>query len=403
MKNPVNYIKQHGIRHAVKTIWNYKIPNMQVKIIARFTAHLTLEDKIVIESHNDFDCNGGAFYDYLIEHGYNKRIKIVWRLYHTFDGRLPENVYAVPLYGPSWRKAWHICTAKWLTADSSVADRVRKDQVSLYMTHGIFGLKNFKGSARVPMSVSDVLSPSEAMDSVFVDMREIVNPETRLVHLGYPVLDRLHDQRHSESYEADVDARPMILWMPTFRKGITEGRCDATGSYPYGVALIENPSALNELAGFLRTEGVRMVIKLHPKEDLSILARASMERVADVITFITGDMMGGLPFDTYDLMLDSLALITDYSGAVFEYIALDKPICFVMSDIKQYKIGLVPDSDKYMPGAKVETFCELKNFVHSVCNGGDEYARQRREFERWFYRWNDSNSCKRIAAYLGMS
>ena len=399
---PLAYLKKHGARHALRVIWNYKVPVLQVRLLEKLTKHRALEDKIVIESHDDFDCNGGAFYDYLIDREYNKRIKIVWRLYHPLDRELPENVEAVPLYGPSWRKAWHICTARWLTADCSVVDRVRQEQISLYMTHGIFGLKNFKGEGKLPKSVSVVLSPSEKMDSVFSDMREISNPETMLVHLGYPVLDRLYDNRHSDRYRVRADERPLFLWMPTFRKGVVEGRCDATGSYPYGVALIEYPQLLDELAEALRSEGARMVIKLHPKEDLSILARESMGSVSDVISFITGDMMGCLPYDSYDLMLDSAALITDYSGVVFEYIALDRPICFVMSDVKRYKIGLVPNADRYMPGEKVETLSELKAFIHSVCRGIDECSEQRRTFRNWFYRWNDSGSCERIAAYLGI-
>lgn len=53
---------------------------------------MPLQDVIILESHNDFDSNGGAFYDYLIENGYNKKYKIVWFLRNKCPQHLPENV-----------------------------------------------------------------------------------------------------------------------------------------------------------------------------------------------------------------------------------------------------------------------------------------------------------------------
>ena len=133
--NPLTYLKEKGLRRALQVIWLFKLPKIQVSIVALLTRGRTLENKIVIESHNDFDCNGGALYDWLIENGYNDRIKIVWRLYHDAPAHLPKNVSCVSVYGPSWKKAWAICTAKWLTADCTVADKVREDQVSHAHAH----------------------------------------------------------------------------------------------------------------------------------------------------------------------------------------------------------------------------------------------------------------------------
>ncbi len=401
--NPFAYLRKKGFVGTIQVIWRYKLPKLQVALLSRLTREMPLKNKIVIESHDDFDCNGGALYNYLIEHGYNKRIKIVWRLYHPLDTVLPDNVEVVPLYGPSWRKAWHVCTAKWFTADCTVVDRVRDDQISLYMTHGIFGLKNFKGLADTPPSVTDYLSPSCRMDEILSDMKGMTGGQIRMLHLGFPVLDRLYANEYSKGYLRQEDSRPMFLWMPTFRKGIVSGRTDAEGEYPYGVALIDDSNTLEGLATHLRRNNARMVIKLHPKEDLSILARNSLVGVSDVITMIAGDMMSGADADNHDLMLDSIALITDYSGIVFEYLALDRPVAFDLSDIKRYKIGLIPNSDRYMPGQKIDDYSGLCDFIEDVCRGNDAYAQDRRSFCSWFFDHEDSSASERIVDYLGMN
>lgn len=77
-------LKEKGIKHIII----YTIPwqlndkmNKVISIIARkIFVHFPIQNVIIIESHNDFDSNGGAFYDYLIENGYNKNYKIIWFL-----------------------------------------------------------------------------------------------------------------------------------------------------------------------------------------------------------------------------------------------------------------------------------------------------------------------------------
>ena len=81
--NPVNHIEQNGIKHTWDVFYEYKADILIQKFLMLFLRDKPLRDIIVIESHNDFDCNGGAFYDYLIDHGYNKKYKIVWLIKNT--------------------------------------------------------------------------------------------------------------------------------------------------------------------------------------------------------------------------------------------------------------------------------------------------------------------------------
>lgn len=398
--NIVSYMKEKGLQRAIQVLWRYKLPKLQVSVIARLTKHRPLENKIIIESHNDFDCNGGALYDWLIENGYNNKIKVVWRLYHETPGDLPSNVTCVPIYGPSWRKAWDICTAKWLTADCTVADKVRKDQVSLYMTHGVFGIKNAKGLLDVPPTVDWVLSPSSNMDDVIRWYRGICVGDTRLAHVGYPSLDRLYKGARSAPAQDNRTYRTKtILWMPTFRQGSAYGREDAVGDYPYGIPLITSPGALEELSSILEKADVSLVVKLHPKQDLSRIEAAKVNR----ITFLTGDSLKASGKDNADLMLEADAMISDYSGAVFEYVVLDRPMAFVLADLEDYRLGLVPDAEKYMPGEKILDIDGLVKFILDISAGLDNGRAEREAFRDWFYNPNSFGACERVVDLLGIS
>lgn len=397
--NPISYVKSRGVRRFLQVFWRYKLPKLQIAILACLTKPFPLMNKIVIESHNDFDCNGGAFYNWLVSNGYNKKIKIVWRLYHDAPVDLPDNVSCVPVYGPSWRKAWAICTAKWLTADCTVADKVRDDQLSVYMTHGGFGLKNCHGLITVPESVDYILSPSPSFDDWTRWMYEADNSSVELIHVGYPSLDRLYDENHEAVNKPNWGDGKTILWMPTFRQGVAVDRNDSSGDYPYGVPLVRDRRALEKLAGVLRQYNVRLVIKLHPKQDLSSITSDMPEG----IEFITGDSIKLQKFDNYDLMLEADAMIGDFSGAIYEYLVLNRPIAFVLSDLSEYKIGLIDNAEKYMVGPKIYNFDDLETFIRDVSNGTDSFSLEREELLRRMYDLSDGCSSERLSGILGIS
>ena len=397
--NPLAYLKEKGPRRAFQVIWRFKLPRLQVAIVSRLTRNRPLDDKIVIESHNDFDCNGGAFYDWLIESGCNERLKLVWRLYHDAPASLPENISCVPVYGPSWRKAWAVCTARWLTADCTVVDKVRDDQVSVYMTHGGFGLKNCHGMITIPRTVDYVLSSSPSFDGWTRWIYEIESSDSQLVHVGFPSLDRLYTRRHSRRYRPDGQGRKTILWMPTFRQAEDGIRADSSGLYPYGVPLIRDEEMLSRLASVLELADVRLVIKLHPKQNLSMLS----EIMPTGIDFVTGASIKEQAFDNYDLMLDADAMIGDYSAAIYEYLVLDRPVAFVLSDLEEYRLGLVEHAERYMAGSKIYDFADLERFIFEVANGTDSSKGERETLLDHLYEPATGDSCERVAALLGIA
>ena len=398
--NIISYLKQKGRRRVFQVVWRYKIPEIQIALVSAITKKRPLEDKIVIESHNDFDCNGGALYDWLIDNGFNEQVEIVWRLYHPVrSSDLPNNVSCVPVYGPSWKKAWAVCTAKWFTADCTVIDKVREDQLSIYMTHGGFGLKDCHGLIDIPSSVDYVLSASSGLDDWTNWLYNLDPSKTKLAHVGFPSLERLCKRQHSRNYRFEPFEGKRILWMPTFRQGVAYGRDDSAESYPYGVPLVRSKNDLDRLIALLEGYGIQLVIKLHPKQDLSVISGD----LPNEIKFITGESIKEDSVDNYDLMLDSDALISDYSGAIYEYMTLNRPIAFVLSDVGDYSLGLIEDAERYMPGSKVYTFEDLARFIDDVAKGLDPHKDERTEFLDWLYDPSSECSCSRVSELLGIS
>ena len=163
--------------------------------------------------------------------------------------------------------------------------------------------------------------------------------------------------------------------------------------------LVRDRRALEKLAGVLKQYNVRLVIKLHPKQDLSSITSDMPEG----IEFITGESIKLQKFDNYDLMLEADAMIGDFSGAIYEYLVLNRPIAFVLSDLSEYKIGLIDNAEKYMVGPKIYNFDDLETFIRDVSNGADASSAEREELLRRMYDPSDGRSCERVAGFLGIS
>ena len=116
----IKKIRTDGFCKTCRDIYEYQIDECIIKALKVILRNKPLKNIIVIESHNDFDCNGGAFYDFLIENEYNKKYKIVWLLKHPDKkpGKLPSNVECVSLFKPSIKKDYYNVIAKYFTSDN---------------------------------------------------------------------------------------------------------------------------------------------------------------------------------------------------------------------------------------------------------------------------------------------
>lgn len=397
----IKYLKKNGLKRLLEVLWDYKIEILLEKFINIFTKNRPLQNKIVIESHNDFDCNGGAFYNYLIDKGYNKKYKIIWLVRKKIKKKLPENVVCVPLFGPSIKKSYHVCTAKYFTYDCEGGKKIRNDQIVVYCSHGAGGLKNIKGKLFIPDSVNYILVQSENYAPIQAEQWSLKWPDKRIVFIGYPAHDTFFVEDKSELNKiTDQTYNKVILWMPTFRKGGGNNRNDSLKKQKLGIPLFEKLDDYYNLNEQLKKRDVYLIIKIHPMQDLCNLGICDLSN----IKVLTGNRVKELGIDNYKLMKCADALISDYSGAAYEYLQLNRPIGYVLDDMNEYKIGFVVDNiHELMAGHEIYTLEDLNKFIFDVVDENDIYKERREELRDYIYKYHDGNASERLAELLGFS
>ena len=398
VKRKLDFLKKYGLIESVKAFYNYKLENCFVKLINIFTKNMPLKNIIIIESHDDFDCNGGAFYSYLLERNYNKKYKIVWLLKNAVPNDLPKNVEGYMMYKPNLKKAYYRCVAKIYTADDIVTPKVRSDQKEYYLTHGGITFKNVKGILVVPNHVDYILSSSSSYDPYVCDNYSIPYPNNKMLHFGYPSNDCFFKDIPNEFEKINKGKYDkIILWMPTFRKSIYSERNDSIVDQSLGIPLIEDIGTYHKLNEYLKEHNSFLIIKIHPMQDLSVL------KISDTsnIKVVKKHTMKKLDLDNSRLMKCADAFISDYSSAAYQYLLLDRPLAFVLSDIKEYKLGFSTDNiEKFLPGEHIYSFEEFISFIDNVIHGKDEYRQQRLELLKFLYKYQDGDSCKRLVKFM---
>ena len=396
----VSYLKKNGLRHTLNVIYSYKIDVAIQKLMQVFLKKRPLQDIIVIESHNDFDSNGGAFYQYLIANGYNEKYKLVWLIKNRKPYKLPKNVVCFPLYKPSILKDYYVYMAKFFSADCVATGKVREGQKSYYLTHGAFSLKNSKGKIDIPGCVDYILIPSEYTRKI---QKEQFNPkpQTEMISIGFPIHDQLRESSVPQLYKMGINIpnRKTIIWMPTFRKGGGYRRNDSTIELPLGIPLVENTEQLHELNQILKENDGLLIIKIHPMQDMSTV---HIEEQAN-IRLLTGAKCKELGIDNYELLKETDAMISDYSSVAYDYLFLDKPLGYTFSDLNEYKNGLVVNNpSELLAGPVINNFEELKKFVGEVLEGRDDYEYERVKLRKKLFEFDDGDACKRLANHMGI-
>ena len=185
--------------------------------------------------------------------------------------------------------------------------------------------------------------------------------------------------------------------MPTFRKSIYSERNDSIVDQSLGIPLIEDIGTYHKLNEYLKEHNSFLIIKIHPMQDLSVL------KISDTsnIKVVKKHTMKKLDLDNSRLMKCADAFISDYSSAAYQYLLLDRPLAFVLSDIKEYKLGFSTDNiEKFLPGEHIYSFEEFISFIDNVIHGRDKYKQQRLELLKFLYKYQDGDSCKRLVKFM---
>lgn len=352
--------------------------------------------KIMLYSNMGFRDNVKALYDYLIENGYNQKYQIVCSTndYNNFLSHVPSNVKFISnVQGiKEFLSAGFVyyCFGKLPIFHG-------KGQKVVQMWHGsAFKAPDegmLKGHSFDKPYYTNVFSSSKHFAPIFSYCFSI--PVEQVTICGQPRCDALY--KGNPHYDFG-DYRKLVLWAPTFRKSSVTGYSDSNTSN--SLVPVLDSKDFGEINEKLRDLGIKVVVKLHPLQDLDQYKTMDL----DHFVLLSHQEFVRRKMDLYKFMAQSDALITDYSSIFIDYLLLDRPIAFTEDDMDDYTRGFVFDNPKsYQPGFRIKTKEDFLAFAESLVNGDDDYKSERKRVMALANDYHDGKFCKRALECVGIN
>lgn len=184
----------------------------------------------------------------------------------------------------------------------------------------------------------------------------------------------------------------LIFFVPSFR---------ANSSSHSGKFYSENVFRLDDfentkLHKFLEKHNAALVYKLHPIEQTAL---KGVEFAMSSHCYELTDEMLFQADVRYDELLNAFdVMISDYSSIAFDFLLLDRPIVYLVSDYDEYKTSkgfVFHNIDYYMPGEKVYDFSGLLTALENGLYEPSKYSKARQNVLNQRFDFEDGQSAKR--------
>ena len=266
---------------------------------------------------------------------------MVWRV--TGDGQIPEGVYFAfnnkrYSFFSLLKWYWYKSNAKALICCNKYKGmrKLRKEQVSLYLSHGSKIKKTKKHNYCPGTSVDYINVQSHFFDEITCS--EYETKMNQLIYLGYPRCDWFYVPNEIRDRLSIIGITgDYIIWLPTFRKHVEkEERNVHSKKYDnLGIPLLYSEKMILECNDFLKGKNLHIIYKPHPVQDISTLLKINLSN----IHVIDDKLLNKIDVQLYQVIAESKALISDYSSVYFDYLLLNRPIATTIDDIEEWKQG----------------------------------------------------------------
>ena len=383
--------------------------HLKRKIIRFFLGLLGTTDSIVFESNPDLSCNSYAVYRYMMDKGVNKKFKMIWLVRDVQKNNDVQeyNVHFIPKYPRSVAeriKHYVVCFRAKVSVSCNLPlprYKVNKKQLNLYLDHGspLKDMLPSNGNKKHSIDCGYYVSQAPFFHKYILDTYDI--SEDQIVCLGVPRNDQLYC-RYDSIRKLVTEVSPFkkaIIWVPTFRSAEGGKRKDSSFEFPIGLPIVYSMEQLAQLNDFLNTKDVLLIIKPHPAQDLNIYNDFSFTN----ILFLTNEQMIKNGIQTNELLAQTDAMITDYSGIYYDYLLLNRPIAITLDDYKEYKqeTGFVFDNlFDILKGEYVYGYNDLISFIDKVASGQDDHIDERKQIKQLVNKYDDACSSKRVYDFI---
>lgn len=384
------------------TIKNLKLKlflaNRIFPILSVINRHINHNNHIVFFYCNlSFRDNNLAVYEYMIANGYNKRYKIIVSSsdYKNYISDKPQNVTFIGSIGAIF---WYFRSKYVIYCIGKIPIQLGKNQISIYLNHGMPLKAGSEGQYKQALDAEKFITYLLSTGKGFVEaVRKIYTvPLEKVIIAGNPKCDALFMSKTNYNFG---EYKKLILWVPTFRKSASMNM-DDTSVDDEIIPIIKNNEFL-KINEYLKSIGVKIVIKLHPEQELSKYNLMNY----DYFVLLSHQDFMSREMDINRFMTQADAMITDYSSIHFDYMLLDRPIGFTEDDIKQYlnKRGFSVDPERFRPGMKLRTLDDICQFAEKIANDIDEYKDLRKSVNDEINEFKDGNFSKHILDVMGIN
>lgn len=249
----------------------------------------------------------------------------------------------------------------------------RKTMVNLWHGGGFKGAVMSDAKGRPAIHSDYLVASSRQFGEILA--RQSGLPAGGLLLTGNPRIDQFATASSVPLDRLGIPVdRPFVLWMPTFRRNKGRGLTDSWSDVSPDDASDVNAVMARGVDILSREFGVSVVVKPHPQD-------AESRRIDGAFVVTNEDLRNGA-VQLYELIGASSALLTDYSSVWIDYLALDRPIGFIVPDERGFTSGRgfdPPDALDWLPGPKLRTLDDVREFGRDTRDGGSRSSARRRE------------------------
>jgi CDP-glycerol glycerophosphotransferase (TagB/SpsB family) len=351
---------------------------------------------IVFESEGDFWDNARAFYEYLVGNELNKKYRLIWIVHEP--GKYPpqENVVFVSRfsYGLNLKANYYIATAGcFIFTHPYWLKKWRREQTVINLTHSSMMLKA-GGKKNISDCFDYMLCASNAVKELKKKTYHIKDDQAVL--LGGPRIDLLFNPiKDISMIVSNYKGEKIILAMSTFKQ--SKLWKDSNRVDKFALNVIHTMDELIELNNFLREWNTFMIVKIHHLQDTSFIEPHKLDR----IVYLFDSDLQSKGIQLYEMLGKADALLTDYSSVFYDYLIINRPIGFLISDMEDYTRGFCIDNPmEHMVGSKLKNKDQLYEFIISVNQNVDLYRSQRESLRDEVHIYQDSKNSERLLNWL---
>lgn len=364
---------------------------------------------IMFASHPDYSGNCKALYEYMKKK--YKEMNLVWTIYDgNYQDVLKNKDIRFVLYNSEeFNLEMQKADIVFFTHDELINEK-REGQIYIYLGHGCgskkFGYMIEKDNLakddeiylyKMREAIDYIICASELYKTLYSVMFNF--EYDRILPLGTPRIDYVYSPNSVANLALVCDRNlnkynKILMYLPTIRNGI--GR-KGDGSFTKNVLNLDEYDE-SELERYLEKNNYLLIIKYHPYE-----TNKEAKSKADNIVYLDEKSLTDNGISLTEIIGGANLVIADYSSAYSDFVAMNKPVCFLLKDLESYKKNrgiLFNNIEMWCPGPYIKNIKQFTYEVNKLLSDPKYYSDERKNYTRLVFGDNLKSTSKKICNYL---